>query len=182
MHDQIYNTQSACYSYLGKMDGITISVWNNRKIHKKQGSGFLGCVRIMSNTIQRLKDTGYQRLDLCKVNQDDPEPVKGQIVVSLLSRDLNSTPQGVGHNAVVDQLGDISCPDALPEGWEERRTTNGRLYYVNHNTRTTQWSRPLRPQNNIIPINGNINLSNDTTSGTPHRESRSGSTRLVLVS
>ncbi|XP_059470031.1 E3 ubiquitin-protein ligase SMURF2 [Neocloeon triangulifer] len=168
--------------YLGKMDGITISIWNNRKIHKKQGSGFLGCVRIMSNTIQRLKDTGYQRLDLSKANQDDPEPVKGQIVISLLSRDLNSTPQGVGHNAVVDQLGDISCPDALPDGWEERRTQNGRLYYVNHNTRTTQWSRPLRPQNNIIPINGNItntngNLNSSDSTSTPHRDSRSGSTR-----
>lgn len=45
-------------SYIGKGDGITISVWNHKKIHKKQGGGFLGCVRIMSNTIQRLKDTG----------------------------------------------------------------------------------------------------------------------------
>lgn len=47
-----------CYRYIGKNDGITISVWNYRKIHKKQGGGFLGCVRILSNTIQRLKDTG----------------------------------------------------------------------------------------------------------------------------
>nr|CAD7413165.1 unnamed protein product [Timema poppensis] len=44
--------------YIGKGDGITVSVWNHKKIHKKQGGGFLGCVRIMSNTIQRLKDTG----------------------------------------------------------------------------------------------------------------------------
>lgn len=44
--------------YLGKTDNITISVWNYRKIHKKQGGGFLGCVRIVSSLIQRLKDTG----------------------------------------------------------------------------------------------------------------------------
>ncbi|XP_026680932.1 E3 ubiquitin-protein ligase SMURF1-like [Diaphorina citri] len=44
--------------YIGKGDGITISVWNHKKIHKKQGGGFLGCVRILANTIQRLKDTG----------------------------------------------------------------------------------------------------------------------------
>lgn len=44
--------------YIGKGDGITISVWNNKKIHKKQGGGFLGCVRILSSTVQRLKDTG----------------------------------------------------------------------------------------------------------------------------
>lgn len=44
--------------YLGRGDGITISVWNHRKIHKKQGGGFLGCVRIVASTIQQLKDTG----------------------------------------------------------------------------------------------------------------------------
>jgi len=51
------------YRYIGKNDGITISVWNYRKIHKKQGGGFLGCVRILSNTIQRLKDTGCMYCD-----------------------------------------------------------------------------------------------------------------------
>lgn len=42
--------------YLGRGDGITITVYNQKKIHKKQG--FLGCVRIVAATIQRLKDTG----------------------------------------------------------------------------------------------------------------------------
>ncbi|XP_063234508.1 E3 ubiquitin-protein ligase SMURF1 isoform X2 [Bacillus rossius redtenbacheri] len=138
--------------YIGKTDGITISVWNHKKVHKKQGGGFLGCVRIMSNTIQRLKDTGYQRLDLCKASPDDPEPVKGQIIVSLLSRDGHGGAAGGGHNAVVDPLGDLSCPEDLPEGWEERRNAAGRLYYVNHHTRTTQWVRPNRLHyNGIIP-------------------------------
>ena len=44
--------------YIGKADSITISVWNHKKIHKKQGAGFLGCVRLLSNAINRLKDTG----------------------------------------------------------------------------------------------------------------------------
>ena len=30
----------------------------------------------------------------------------------------------------------------LPEGWEERQDSQGRAFYVNHNTRTTQWHRP----------------------------------------
>ncbi|XP_063992089.1 E3 ubiquitin-protein ligase SMURF1 [Diachasmimorpha longicaudata] len=140
--------------YIGKNDGITISVWNHRKIHKKQGGGFLGCVRILSNTIQRLKDTGYQRLDLCKAHTDDTDVIKGQIVVSLLSKDSHNgaVSNTVGHNAVVDVLGDLSCPTDLPDGWEERRTESGRLYYVNHYTRTTQWIRPnTRPTTAIIP-------------------------------
>lgn len=31
------------------------------------------------------------------------------------------------------------------QGWEERRTTTGRLYYVNHHDRTTTWERPTLP-------------------------------------
>lgn len=51
--------------YLGKNDNITISIWNQRKVQKRQGSGFLGCVRIVSSTIQRLKDTGCKYLSQC---------------------------------------------------------------------------------------------------------------------
>ena len=48
-------------------DTITISVWNDKKIHSKKDGGvikmnnagaFLGCVKLLSNAIQRLKDTG----------------------------------------------------------------------------------------------------------------------------
>ncbi|XP_016517711.1 E3 ubiquitin-protein ligase NEDD4-like isoform X1 [Poecilia formosa] len=31
----------------------------------------------------------------------------------------------------------------LPPGWEEKRDNKGRRYYVNHNTRTTTWVRPV---------------------------------------
>lgn len=175
--------------YVGKGDGITISVWNRRKIHKKSGSGFLGCVRLLASAIHRLKDTGYQRLDLTRVGHDDSEPVRGQIVVSLMSRDGRGTGS---HNAVVDTLGNLSSPDDLPEGWEERRTTTGRLYYVNHHDRTTTWERPTLPAHispgdtsalgspsrhstcsnsvpasttsNSSPVGGNIVLSNPNTS------------------
>ena len=35
-----------------------------------------------------------------------------------------------------------SLSELLPPGWEERRTDNGRLYYVNHTTKSTQWNPP----------------------------------------
>eukprot|EP00047_Mylnosiga_fluctuans_P011248 m.20207 g.20207 ORF g.20207 m.20207 type:complete len:987 (-) comp3512_c0_seq1:74-3034(-) len=31
----------------------------------------------------------------------------------------------------------------LPQGWEERRDPRGRVFYIDHNTRTTQWHRPV---------------------------------------
>lgn len=140
--------------YLNRGDSITITIWNHKKIHKKQGSGFLGCVRILSSTIQRLKDTGYQRLELCKASPDDPEPVKGQIIVSLMTRE---GPCGGNPLAVVGPGGDVQGPtdgegendshsdNTLPEGWEERKTSSGRNYYVNHVTKSTQWDRPKLP-------------------------------------
>ncbi|XP_044758401.1 E3 ubiquitin-protein ligase SMURF2 [Coccinella septempunctata] len=140
--------------YIGKNDTITISVWNHRKVIKKHGSGFLGCVKIVNSLIQRLKDTGFQCLDLGKASIDDPEPVKGQVIISLLSRD---GPCGGTPLAIVSPLGELHGPSPehiiennsgastndLPPGWEERRTSNGRLYYVNHLTRSTQWVRPV---------------------------------------
>ena len=144
--------------YLSKTDTVTISVWDDKKIQKKKGTGFLGCVRLLSAAITRLKDTGYQRLELVS-DTNYPLPVKGQIVISLLSRD------GHGHgslNAVVDNLGNLSCPLDLPEGWEERRTNSGRVYYVNHYLRTTQWDRPTRPA--FDTLNSHAGEENGSTS------------------
>lgn len=36
----------------------------------------------------------------------------------------------------------------LPPGWEERKDAKGRTFYVDHNTRTTSWTRP---QGSILP-------------------------------
>ncbi|KAL5019412.1 hypothetical protein ScPMuIL_005134 [Solemya velum] len=132
--------------YVGQKDSVTISIWNHKKIHKKQGAGFLGCIRIMSNTMQQLKDTGFQRLDLQRNGGEDEEPVRGQIVISLISRD-----RGGSHGPAVTDATGISSTilselnNELPEGWEERRTASGRVHYVNHLTRSTQWERPTRP-------------------------------------
>lgn len=98
-----------------------------------------------------------QRLDLCKSSPDDQTPVKGQIIISLLSRDA-ITGTGNPGLAIVGPAGEVRGPDdeevavvpeprqsPLPEGWEDRRTPDGRVYYVNHVTKTTQWSRPTQP-------------------------------------
>lgn len=43
-------------------------------------------------------------------------------------------------------------PDVpLPSGWEERRTPEGRPYFVDHHTRTTTWVDPRRANNQITP-------------------------------
>uniref|UniRef100_A0A8C7JL65 E3 ubiquitin-protein ligase n=1 Tax=Oncorhynchus kisutch TaxID=8019 RepID=A0A8C7JL65_ONCKI len=37
------------------------------------------------------------------------------------------------------------APELLPTGWEQRVLPHGRVYYVDHNTKTTTWERPLPP-------------------------------------
>uniref|UniRef100_A0A2A4JUU4 E3 ubiquitin-protein ligase n=1 Tax=Heliothis virescens TaxID=7102 RepID=A0A2A4JUU4_HELVI len=46
------------------------------------------------------------------------------------------TPSVAASAAEADELG------ALPEGWEERVHTDGRIFFIDHNTRTTQWEDP----------------------------------------
>lgn len=69
---------------------------------------------IIKNHIENACICLDQRLDLTKGHADDPEPVKGQIVISLLSRDG----RGSGSvNVVMDRLGNLGfSPDELPEG------------------------------------------------------------------
>lgn len=37
----------------------------------------------------------------------------------------------------------------LPEGWEERVHIDGRIFFIDHNTRTTQWEDPRLSNPNI---------------------------------
>ncbi|XP_060110126.1 LOW QUALITY PROTEIN: NEDD4-like E3 ubiquitin-protein ligase WWP2 [Heteronotia binoei] len=39
----------------------------------------------------------------------------------------------------------VQALETLPSGWEQRELPNGRVYYVDHNTKTTTWERPLPP-------------------------------------
>ena len=38
--------------------------------------------------------------------------------------------------------GPVPQEEVLPPGWEERRDDFGRVFYVNHSNRTTQWEHP----------------------------------------
>ncbi|XP_053304152.1 E3 ubiquitin-protein ligase NEDD4-like isoform X2 [Spea bombifrons] len=63
---------------------------------------------------------------------------------------MPSTPTGRARSSTVTG-GEDSTPSVayvhttpgLPSGWEERKDAKGRTYYVNHNNRTTTWTRPI---------------------------------------
>ena len=48
----------------------------------------------------------------------------------------------------------------MPSGWEKKYTSYGKLYYVNHNTKTTHWKPPSTPKTALIRMNTAFNNRN----------------------
>uniref|UniRef100_A0A8C6KQ19 HECT-type E3 ubiquitin transferase n=1 Tax=Nothobranchius furzeri TaxID=105023 RepID=A0A8C6KQ19_NOTFU len=190
--------------YIGKTDSITISVWNHKKIHKKQGAGFLGCVRLLSNTISRLKDTGceylfgflsaYVSLSILSLQSRDRIGSGGPVVdcSRLFDNDLPdgsvpaseySSPSGRPLSCVVDENTPVMTPvngavasgppgeqriqerrvrsqrhrnymsrthlhtpPDLPEGYEQRTTQQGQVYFLHTQTGVSTWHDPRVPR------------------------------------
>ena len=63
---------------------------------------------------------------------------------------LNGAP-GPGHGPGQNRSGNLSSFEdnqgRLPAGWERREDNLGRTYYVDHNTRSTTWTRPSATYN-----------------------------------
>ncbi|CRL02510.1 CLUMA_CG015352, isoform A [Clunio marinus] len=72
----------------------------------------------------------------------------------------------------------------LPTGWEQAKTHEGKIYYINHNTRTTQWEDPRIQAATTALSNGNLFSSSEHSSvetlfSSPTHLSSLGSTQNV---
>uniref|UniRef100_A0A9J7WU28 HECT-type E3 ubiquitin transferase n=1 Tax=Cyprinus carpio carpio TaxID=630221 RepID=A0A9J7WU28_CYPCA len=169
--------------YIGKSDSITISVWNHKKIHKKQGAGFLGCVRLLSNSINRLKDTGCKCVCMTVSLQSRDRIGTGGPVVDCSRLFDNDLPDGPGRplSCLVDENTPIMTPNGaagvpvddprlqerrvrsqrhrnymsrthlhtppdLPEGYEQRTTQQGQVYFLHTQTGVSTWHDPRVPR------------------------------------
>uniref|UniRef100_A0A4W6FWR4 HECT-type E3 ubiquitin transferase n=1 Tax=Lates calcarifer TaxID=8187 RepID=A0A4W6FWR4_LATCA len=173
--------------YIGKADSITISVWNHKKIHKKQGAGFLGCVRLLSNAINRLKDTGCKYLFMFKnTHREDLSLHRYEQMHALFSprpASEYSSPSGRPLSCVVDENTPVMTPvngaeasgppgehriqerrvrsqrhrnymsrthlhtpPDLPEGYEQRTTQQGQVYFLHTQTGVSTWHDPRVPR------------------------------------
>lgn len=85
----------------------------------------------------------------------------------MTQRTIARPAQASSSNAQVPPSGSVgeSPPPWLPHGWEARRTTEGRLYYVDHNTRTTSWQLPTEPSGNL-PV---LETDNEDIGARPER-------------
>ncbi|XP_074851835.1 E3 ubiquitin-protein ligase NEDD4-like isoform X2 [Carettochelys insculpta] len=75
----------------------------------------------------------------------------------------------------------VHTTPGLPSGWEERKDAKGRTYYVNHNNRTTTWTRPIMQlaEDGAVGSAGN---SNNHLSEPQIRRPRSLSSPTVTLS
>uniref|UniRef100_A0A3B1KHZ1 HECT-type E3 ubiquitin transferase n=1 Tax=Astyanax mexicanus TaxID=7994 RepID=A0A3B1KHZ1_ASTMX len=55
----------------------------------------------------------------------------------------------------------------LPPGWEERKDTKGRTYYVNHNNRSTTWTRPILQHTEDGAASSSAGATGGATPSTP---------------
>uniref|UniRef100_A0A673BH97 HECT-type E3 ubiquitin transferase n=1 Tax=Sphaeramia orbicularis TaxID=375764 RepID=A0A673BH97_9TELE len=179
--------------YIGKSDSITISVWNHKKIHKKQGAGFLGCVRLLSNAINRLKDTGCKCLCnspvcrclcavafsliaghsfgggttekqqisseysspgrplSCIVDENTPISTNGATPTTALpasdgdQRAHERRVRSQRHRNYMSRT-HLHTPPDLPEGYEQRTTQQGQVYFLHTQTGVSTWHDPRVPR------------------------------------
>jgi E3 ubiquitin-protein ligase NEDD4 len=75
-----------------------------------------------------------------------------------------SSNQAVDHQAQEGET-NTAGSGSLPAGWEERRTPDGRLYYVDHNTQSTHWVDPRHQITiRVMGSNGQSSLQRQTIS------------------
>ncbi|XP_016308252.1 E3 ubiquitin-protein ligase NEDD4-like [Sinocyclocheilus anshuiensis] len=63
----------------------------------------------------------------------------------------------------------------LPPGWEERKDNKGRMYYVNHNNRSTTWTRPILQQHTEDGASTSAAAVGGATAATPPASTPSSS-------
>ena len=70
--------------------------------------------------------------------------------IDFLSEDALDFPEPDYEDSVIPEATALAPPESigasatvLPPGWEAKVDHNGRVFYVDHNTRTTQFERPL---------------------------------------
>ncbi|CAN9507050.1 unnamed protein product [Ophioblennius macclurei] len=72
-----------------------------------------------------------------------------------VSNSRHSSLRGNTHNSAAEEHPAnpvlLATSTGLPAGWEEKRDNKGRRYYINHNSRTTTWTRPLLQRTSEAP-------------------------------
>ncbi|KAJ1674262.1 hypothetical protein EV182_003640, partial [Spiromyces aspiralis] len=138
---------------------VAVQVFDQKKF-KKKGQGFLGVINFQIGQYLNLSmPSNAAEFTQELKNSNSLEPVQGHLTIHL-DMNINSSHTSSGPRIPSHTLQNISAvpastthlvpegparDDTLPPGWEQRVDHAGRIYYVDHNTRTTTWRRPTNP-------------------------------------
>ena len=148
---------------------VAVQIFDQKKF-KKKDQGFLGVVNVLvASVIDVNGEADAEEMltrDLKKSNSNDV--VQGKVTI-VLSTNLNAAPRTASHGTRRPSASSsiVTSPNQsepsrpprpsqstvpssnredylgpLPNGWERRTDNLGRNYYVDHNTRSTTWTRP----------------------------------------
>ncbi|PVU89203.1 hypothetical protein BB561_005490 [Smittium simulii] len=145
---------------------ITVQVFDQKKF-KKKGQGFLGVINIQVSQHINIYSDAEEIIKQKLRNSNSSDPVEGNLIVKLKSTALpNNIPSSLSNSeqpsAVTNDealtnvassssdpsnnpISSNSISEDLPSGWEQRMDHLGRIYYVDHNSRTTTWKKPTAP-------------------------------------
>ena len=79
---------------------------------------------------------------VCVVTGGGNDAVSKLVSSSAGSGTGSGTGGGTGSGGTLSPVGSESALGPLPEGWEQAKTQEGEMYFINHQTRTTSWFDP----------------------------------------
>ncbi|GAU88682.1 hypothetical protein RvY_01332 [Ramazzottius varieornatus] len=100
-------------------DTVTVTVWNNKKVQRKSGSGFMGCVCLSTSGVQRMKDSGFHQFELTNHSSSDIKDVRGQVLISVSGKDHRSY-RTEGADGAGPRSSLPSVPSLISAPWSER--------------------------------------------------------------
>ncbi|XP_061533205.1 NEDD4-like E3 ubiquitin-protein ligase WWP2 isoform X2 [Phycodurus eques] len=93
----------------------------------------------LENSLVRHMHPPLDQSDATSSNTLDQQDGLGSVRPTEIAPAPTSSAEQASDNTTEQQSG------SLPTGWEQRVLPHGRVYYVDHNTKTTTWERPLPP-------------------------------------
>ncbi|KAI8972706.1 E3 ubiquitin-protein ligase RSP5 [Pilobolus umbonatus] len=136
---------------------ISIKVYDQKK-EKKKDHGLLGIVDVKVGNVINLVAGGDEMITLDLKKDGSKGTFQGKLVLNIstnvatpipftgerhsMERHVSIRSTASRQSTQPQDTGSTPRRDSLPPGWERRTDNLGRTYYVDHNTRTTTWSRP----------------------------------------
>lgn len=106
-----------------------------------KGNELLALTLYDENKIRRDRELGSVSVNIEDVVVSDEEGADGIRVVQLPINSMSGSSILISF-ASPNSTEMEEVERSLPEGWEARTDTNGRIFYVDHMTHSTQWMRP----------------------------------------